>query len=140
MDLLLCCFTAIYELYFPPPSRTQAPHNAKSTIFTKKEKLFSSALHEFHYNLLVSGGFSSPLFIKALLLLLFACIKAQKIMVYLLVNTSIKVCSFFFLLPERCRFFRVCFFNFLLTFFSFFCCCCCSYVGIFFVFAKDSFS
>lgn len=99
----------------------EPPHNAKSTIFTKKEKLFSSALHEFHYNLLESGGFFVSSFSSRRCCCCFACIKAQKIMVYLLVNTSIKVCSFF---ARTLQIFGVCFFNFLLTFFFVLRCCC----------------
>lgn len=44
-------------------------------------------------------------------------------MVYLLVNTSIKVCSLFFL-PERCRFFEFAFLIFFSHSFSCSCCCC----------------
>lgn len=101
MDLLcgkgIHRFAAIYYSFPPPP-------DAKSTVLTKKTEKRFRALHELHYNLLVSGGISlllfSPFHQGAAAVL---CIKAQKIMVYLLVNTSIKVCSFFS--PPCCRFF-----------------------------------
>lgn len=84
------------------------------------------APHEFHYNLLLSGGFS---FIFIFLRFLafsssrhsaaVLCIKAQKITEPLLVNTSIKVCAFSssFSVMQTFAFSESLLFNFHLTFF-----------------------
>lgn len=123
MDLLcgkgIRRFATIY--YSSPP-----PLDAKSTILTKKTRSVFERSMSSTIICLCLGDFSSFSFSHfhqgatasgAAVL----CIKAQKIMVYLLVNTSIKVCSFLF--SFHCRFFfqfsdfPSLFFNFLLTFF-----------------------